>query len=65
MRDPGSWPGQCLVKCACGATVEPGSVAECVGAEIDQGEVLESIACSACPDCCDGLDSYIFLVVVE
>lgn len=51
--------------CECGAEVEADALVACVAQQIDEGEVIESVLCSACPKCAD-LDGsgYIFQVVV-
>lgn len=60
------------MKCVCGAEVEPSSLADAVAEQIDAGEVIESVECSACPACAPDMDrvegdngGYVFQIVVE
>ena len=55
------------MKCECGTEVEQSALAAAVSHQIDEGEILESVECSACPTCApdlDGGEGYIFEIVV-
>ena len=56
------------MKCECGGEVEESALAAAVAHQIDDGEVVESVECSACPTCTPGLeggDGYVWMIMVE
>ena len=54
------------MNCACGVEVDRRVLAEAIGNQIDEGEIIESIKCSYCPSCSDlDGDGYIFQIIIE